>query len=1048
MTLEEELARVRAENAALDEQLKVAIRAEQRTFLVQRELGAQLARVKALTELAIVSSSAETEQALFSHVVQTMRALFPVDCVLIVEGPRDALRVWSGEGPARPVAPAPPLAAWLHQGTEATVIDLARWREAEETSALFALAAELGLPDPPDAATNLAAIVTPARQGIVALFAWKSVARHRSVLRHPIKGGLEQFFALVGEHLRHSVDRIAMTRSLAVHGEELARANASLESSLVSLRDAEHSLRHNEAKFRSLFQQTTRLAGTLALDGTLLDVNRTALRFAGATEDAVLQRKFWDTPWWAHSAAERDRVRAAVEAAARGTSGAFETSHLDGDGRPRHIDFSVNPVFGAHGELVCLLVEGHDVTDGRRAVLALRESERRLAHAIAATSDAIWEWSVATGEWYFSPRWYEMLGYADRQMPMGFETWEGLCHPDDRPVAAEAIAETLRSTAGLGYRAEFRMRRADGRWAWILARGNVVERDEIGAPLRLSGTNSDITDSKRQEGRALALKELAAALLDLDAPERASVAALRCALAFTDGADGAVHLVDAKGSVQLAAQEGRPEDVSAEGAWASSPEVIALSRAETPVVGSAERVAPELVARRQLASSDRLCALPIAVEGPPGALLVVRVRPPEGIAAADVHWLEDVGAQLGSALARIRARAEKRRIEEQLLHALKMESIGRLAGGVAHDFNNLLTAITGNVALALLDLEPQDPIAEILRDVERAGESATVLTRQLLAFSRRQVIQPRLIDFDELLGQLQKLLPRLIGEDIDLRLVRGRLLGSVRVDPVQFEQVVINLAVNARDAMPDGGRLVIETTNVELSEDDCASMPELSAGRYVLLRVSDTGHGMSAEVRERVFEPFFTTKALGRGTGLGLATVYGAVSQAGGAIEVRSEVGRGTTFEIYLPRADRPVVAAAADGPSPALPGGGETLLVVEDDRFARDLAVRVLTRAGYSVVSAENAERALQLLEARKLPVQLLVTDVVMPGMNGRQLAERLRAIQPEARVLYTSGYAENVIIHRGVLSEGLHFIGKPYSPQALAAKVREVLDAATSAA
>jgi PAS domain S-box-containing protein len=392
---------------------------------------------------------------------------------------------------------------------------------------------------------------------------------------------------------------------------------------------------------------------------------------------------------------------------------------------------------------------------------------------------------------------------------------------------------------------------------------------------------------------------------------------------------------------------------------------------------------------------------------------------------------------------RKRGEIERDKLQNQLQQAMKMEAVGRLAGGIAHDFNNLLTIVTGNVELAKLTLNPSDAIVRHLDEVANASQSAASLTRQLLAFSRRQIIEPRVIDLNALVDNLQKMLVRLIGENIVLRTVLDKNCHSVFVDPGQFEQVLVNLVVNARDAMPAGGSLLIETANRELDQDYCVRHPSAQPGQYVMLAVSDTGHGMSEEVRLRLFEPFFTTKPKGQGTGLGLATIFGAVNQAGGSIEAYSELNQGSTFKIYLPRSGDLPEALAATGRSPVSPTGHETVLLVEDDQGVRDLTVRILRRLGYQVLIATNGSGALDVVDGFDGRIDLLMTDVVLPDTNGRELAERILAGRPETEVLFTSGYTNNVVVHRGIVDKSLNFIGKPYSLQALARKLREVLEA-----
>jgi two-component system cell cycle sensor histidine kinase/response regulator CckA len=387
---------------------------------------------------------------------------------------------------------------------------------------------------------------------------------------------------------------------------------------------------------------------------------------------------------------------------------------------------------------------------------------------------------------------------------------------------------------------------------------------------------------------------------------------------------------------------------------------------------------------------------------------------------------------------------ERRRMEAQLQQTTKMEAVGRLAGGVAHDFNNLLTVITGYSELLLRKIGKESPMQGELEEIKQAGERAAALTQQLLAFSRKQIVEPKVVRPDGLVTEMQKMLARLIGENIDLQTTFGKALGSVKIDPVQFQQILMNLVVNARDAMPGGGKIAIETANVELDDGYCTTHPYVTPGRFVMLAVGDTGQGMSEEVKEHIFEPFFTTKERGSGTGLGLATTYGAVKQAGGSIEVYSEVGIGTTFRIYLPRVEEEAGKPAKEGRPRDLPRGTETILVVEDEENVRTLGVRTLMDLGYRVVQARNGGEALAAAQERGERIDLLLTDVVMPGMSGKELATRFAADHPETKVLFTSGYTDDAIVHHGVLERGVLFIGKPYSLEGLARKVRDVLDTA----
>ncbi len=388
---------------------------------------------------------------------------------------------------------------------------------------------------------------------------------------------------------------------------------------------------------------------------------------------------------------------------------------------------------------------------------------------------------------------------------------------------------------------------------------------------------------------------------------------------------------------------------------------------------------------------------------------------------------------------------ERVALEERLRQSQKMEAVGRLAGGVAHDFNNLLTVILGYSQIVAEGVPAGSRMAESTAQIKAAADRASGITRQLLAFSRKQVLSPRVINLNDIMLNLDSLLRRLIGEDIEVLTVPENDLGSAKADPGQIEQVIMNLALNARDAMPRGGKLTLETCNAQLDEAYARAHQPVIPGRYVMLAVSDTGHGMSAETRARIFEPFYTTKEVGKGTGLGLSMVYGIVKQSGGYIWVYSEPEQGTTFKIYLPRVDQAVEATGADSKPKSVQRGTETILLVEDDSQLRQLSSSVLAHCGYKMLVAGSPEEGIAICQQNHRDLKLLITDVVMPRMNGRQLAEQVLRVMPNVKVLYISGYTSNAIVHYGVLDPGLWFLPKPFTLSALVAKVREVLDSTT---
>jgi signal transduction histidine kinase/CheY-like chemotaxis protein len=385
--------------------------------------------------------------------------------------------------------------------------------------------------------------------------------------------------------------------------------------------------------------------------------------------------------------------------------------------------------------------------------------------------------------------------------------------------------------------------------------------------------------------------------------------------------------------------------------------------------------------------------------------------------------------------------SQRKHLEEQLLHAQKMEAVGRLAGGVAHDFNNMLTVISGYNRMILDELSTMDPLRGYAEEILKAADRAGALTNQLLAFSRRQIMQPRVINVNAVMIQTQKMLQRLIGEDIELVLNLGTNVGNIKADPGHVEQAIVNLAVNARDAMPLGGRLTIETADVVLDETYARTHLGVKPGAFTMIAVSDTGHGMDAETRRHIFEPFFTTKEKGKGTGLGLATVYGMVKQTNGDIWVYSEPGQGTTFKLYFPQVSEPLSDGSSGDAALARRSGGETILVVEDEKAVRDLTVRILQQLGYTILTASSGAEALAISQSHAGPIDLLLTDVVMPNMSGRQLADKLQASRPDTKVLFLSGYTENTVVHHGVLDAGVEFLPKPFSRENLSRKLREVM-------
>jgi two-component system cell cycle sensor histidine kinase/response regulator CckA len=437
----------------------------------------------------------------------------------------------------------------------------------------------------------------------------------------------------------------------------------------------------------------------------------------------------------------------------------------------------------------------------------------------------------------------------------------------------------------------------------------------------------------------------------------------------------------------------------------------------------------------------------IAISGPVPEKSILEVLKAGAAGHITRDQLSRLGVTVGREMSQTEGRRERKRLEQQFRQAQKMEAVGRLAGGVAHDFNNLLTIITGYADLLLgrgdLEMSQQTALEEIRRAAERGG----ALTHQLLAFSRGQPFTPRMVQLNTLIVNMEKMLSRLIGEDVELITVPGAEAATVRIDPGQLEQVIMNVAVNARDAMPGGGKLILETANAEVDQTFARSNVDLRPGSYITLNISDTGMGMDSETTAHLFEPFFTTKAPGKGTGLGLATAYGIVKQSGGAISIYSEPGHGTTVKIYLPSAETKSAVDPPEKQPAASLGGSETILVVEDEARVRKLICEVLSSRGYHVLEAVRGEEAIRKAAEYDGRIHLVLADVVMPEMSGPQAMEQIRARQPNVKVLFMSGYTDEAMVHHGIVSSGVPFLQKPFLPDALARKVREVLNSQASA-
>jgi two-component system cell cycle sensor histidine kinase/response regulator CckA len=640
-------------------------------------------------------------------------------------------------------------------------------------------------------------------------------------------------------------------------------------------------------------------------------------------------------------------------------------------------------------------MDGHEqakVAEGRS------ESERRFVTLLELVADVVTLHREDGTIFYAAPSLTHVLGHAPEEW-LGQRLTE-LVHEEDRP-AAEEQRQALLAAPGAPRPVRYRLRHKGGAWRWM------------------EGTGTNLLGDQAVEGLVFSLHDVT----DRRAAEEALRQSEQRFRALVENSEDSIQLATARGTLMYV-----------------SPSTERLyDRPAAEIVG---RNVFELVHaddRERLTEQWQRCL------DHPGVAIRGEFRLPRTdrfVEAVRVNHLDDPG--LKAVVTICREVTERRRLETRVHQTQRLEAIGRLAGGIAHDFNNILSAIHGFGSIVHGELGERDPLRGDMQEILKAVERAANLTRQLLAFGRRQVLQPKVIDVGGYVRDLERMIRRIVGEDIEIvvRVDEGAV--TAKADPGQLEQVLINLVVNARDAMPTGGRITIEASNVVIGNEDSRESAELSPGNYVTLSVSDTGIGMSKKVQDHIFEPFFTTKESGQGSGLGLSTVFGIVKQSGGHIFVDSDPGHGSTFNIYFPASrERPTRVITSANLAPIALTGAETILLVEDENAVRSFVARALRQQGYQVLDASNGGEALMIAEQHPGIIHLLLTDVIMPRVSGKQLAERLRTLRADLRVLYMSGYAEEIIAPHGVLEPGAAFIEKPLTAEALGRKIREVLDA-----
>lgn len=794
---------------------------------------------------------------------------------------------------------------------------------------------------------------------------------------------------------------------------------AALMSQGIDLKHAQRALKDSDSRKDAILKTALDCVVTIDHEGIVIDFNPAAEHTFGYASEDVVGKKMAELI--VPISQRRDHERGFARYLETGCSSMLgkrtEVTAMRADGSEIPVELTITAI----GELPHPTFTAfiRDLTERKRSeqhqhrLNAEIESQRKRSNSLlASVPGVVWEaWGQpdgATQQMNFVSDYVEtMLGYTVDEWLSTPSFWLTIVHPDDREKASRdaviSFANGKRSTI------EFRWMAKDGHAVWVESNYAIISDDE-GRPAGMRGVNIDITERKRAEE---ALRQSKERYRDL-----------------VENAHDIIYSHDLEGnyiSINLAGEQ-----------------ITGYTREETLKLNLADTVAPDYLPKaremiRAKVAGKNVTAYELGLIAKDGSAVIVEVNSKlmyeDGAPVAVQGIARDITArkQMERAL---------RESEEQFRQSQKMEAIGQLAGGVAHDFNNLLTAINGYSALALQQINDTQPIKSYLEEIKKAGDRAANLTRQLLAFGRKQILQPAAINLNDVVTDMNKMLRRLIGEDIKLTAKLDLALKKIKADPGQIEQVLVNLVVNARDAMPQGGQMTIETANVELDEQYPSRHVGSDPGSYVMLAVIDTGTGMSEETKARIFEPFFTTKEKGKGTGLGLSTVYGIVQQSGGTIWVYSEEQHGTAFKVYLPALTLELQPAEAATFEAATRGGSETILLVEDEDVVRGLASKILEQAGYQVFAATRGQEAISLCAERAETIDLLLTDVVMPETSGKEVADRLTELHPGLKVLFMSGYTDEAIVHHGMLDANVQFIQKPFTPSALKKKVREVLD------
>ncbi|HOL96288.1 MAG TPA: PAS domain S-box protein [bacterium] len=770
---------------------------------------------------------------------------------------------------------------------------------------------------------------------------------------------------------------------------------------------AEATLQESEYRYRTIIENTSDCVWRITLEGIITFISPSVKTILDYEPEEITGQSIFTIMPPGIQPRVRQRLDRLGQGKLRREELVLELPFLRKDGGIRIGEVRAVLIYNPHGHPVEVAGIAHDITQRKQAEAALRQSQEQIDKAQEVARIGFWNTDLQTGRLIWSKGVYRIFGMEEDQFDNQRETFYAHVHPEDRELIIEALHQAVETQSA--YQIEHRILLPGGAVRWVSEQAEVV-RDSEGRPVQMIGTVQDITSRKLVENELRNSKQRLETLIQASPVAVIVLDLHQRVILWNKAAEGMFGWTESEILNQ-------PCPIIPEGQQDQFQRFFNNALWGIPV-------------RNQETWLRRKDEAPIYVN-----LSTAPLWDNRGQAEGVMAILVDITEQKKSVEERIK-------LEQQLQQSQKMEAIGKLAGGIAHDFNNLLMVIEGYSEMALTRLNPHEAVRKDFEEIRQAAGRAKMITRQLLAFSRKQMIQPVVLNINQVVSDFEKILRRLIGEDIQVITRLDPQVGTIKADPTQIEQVIANLAINARDAMPHGGKLILETANRDLDESYTQHFVGLKPGSYVMLAVTDTGCGMDAETISHIFEPFFTTKTESGGTGLGLSTVYGITKQNEGHIHVYSEPGKGSTFKIYFPRIEAESGETGILPREYTLPAGSETILIVEDEAPVRQLTVRILQGCGYRVLEAASCEEALATSRSLPEPIHLLLTDVVMPVMSGRRLAAQLALERPGLKVLYMSGYTDDAVVQHGILESETAFLQKPFTPAALAQKIRAVLD------